>query len=102
MGLAVIVALGLFPPWLYGVDSQRPAYSVRAEVPAGYHWVFSPPPLPSTSENCRAVPALGGIACGQLTAGGYARLDYARLLVQWLMVLLVGGGMILLFAERRP
>lgn len=68
------VAMGIFPPWTYTLDAK----SIHREKPAGYALIVSPP----SPEN--DAPAFG------------VRLDISRLLIQWLVLIVATGGLLLL------
>lgn len=62
-GIAVIVLMGLFPPWTYTYKSE----SKYSENPAGYCFIASPPSRQGSS----------------LTSG--IKIDMSRLFIQWTM-----------------
>lgn len=75
---ALLLLMGVFPPWIETVDHR---YG-KTERPAGYALIFDPP-HPSFSSR------LAGV-----------RLDLARLLLQW-AILSIGSGVILLWQGSR-
>ena len=77
IAISIITIMGLFPPWVKTISN------VSEEKPAGYSLIFAP----------RDVYKMG--------SGPGIHLDVARLLVQWAMVILVAGGIILVFKDRR-
>lgn len=79
IGLAIILAMGLFPPWLNTVSFQ----GTIAKKPAGFSFLFHPPDIISDDEFYGVI------------------LDSTRLLVQWFLVILVAGGLILIFKESK-
>lgn len=69
IGVAVIILMGLFPPWTY-TFKYKTAYS---NEPAGYGFILSPPKKKSKA-----------LAHG-------IELDITRLSVQWIIVLMATG-----------
>jgi hypothetical protein len=82
-GLIIVVLMGLFPPWNYTFISPRGGYG-QSERSAGYHPIFYPPP--PEVENW---PVYG------------VRIDFVRLLIQWIIVGLLTGGLVLFLRERK-
>jgi len=72
-GIAILVLVGLFPPWTRMYDDQ-----VRR--PAGYHFIMLPPAS---------------------DAGG-VEIDLVGLLIEWGLVVFVVGGLIVTFRRRPP
>jgi hypothetical protein len=100
VGLAVLVLMGIFPPWLYvvnyrggGLPGERGGF-LRAEVPMGYHFIFTLPPLPP--EHPSGSSPLPRYTSKIIRAFGYPRIDYMRLLVQWLGVAIFVAGVVYL------
>ncbi len=77
-GIIVIVAMGIFPPWLY-----TQARYVEVQTNAGHHFLLNPP-LP------------------QDRVGYGIRLDTSRLFVQWVIVAVVTVGLIISFQDKKP
>ena len=99
LGIFLVVLMGLYPPWLYTIDSRQEGdVSIRAESPAGYHSVFNPPPLSSPEDSHH----LAAVVRFWLPRVGSTRLNHLCLLVQWLGVVIVVGGLVLVLAEKRP
>ena len=69
VGVAIIILMGLFPPWKYTFN-YKTAFS---EEPAGYGFLLSPPKKKEES----------------VTHG--IELDMTRLCVQWIIVSLAAG-----------
>lgn len=69
IGVAVVILMGLFPPWTY-TFKYKTAYS---NEPAGYGFILAPPKKKT-----------------QAMAHGI-ELDIARLSVQWIIVLMATG-----------
>ena len=85
LGIGVFVLMGLFPPWVYRLDAK----DTRVEKSAGYSLLVSPPeaaPYPSWGwgEDLTTV-----------------KIDVARLLIQWAMLVAVVGGLLVTLGERR-
>jgi hypothetical protein len=88
VGVAIIVLMGLIPPWYYHVvrtEDQRIAF----EGEGGYAFLFSPPSfsLKSSShypfEDPRAI----------------SRINLSRLLVQWAVVAIATAGIVLVLKD---
>ena len=77
-GVALIVLMGVFPPWVYTFDAR----SVHSRKPAGYYFILTPPTPENTSQ------AYG------------VRLDVSRLLVQWLVVATSVAGFFLISKKQ--
>ena len=81
IGIALIVFMGLFPPWTHTYKA-RTTYS---EEPAGYSFIASPP------RPKRINPWYGyGI-----------KIDISRLLIQWVVVITASGCGVLLTNKRK-
>lgn len=76
----IFVIMGIFPPWTYTFNGE----SIHSEKPAGYGLIISPP-KPEQDD-------------GYLSYG--IRLDITRLFVQWLVLFVATGGLLLL--KREP
>ncbi len=77
VGIGICVVMGLIPPWKITFHAQR--YTV--ERPVGYGFLLLPP--------CEGR--------GTCNVG----LDFSRLLLQWMLVGLVVGGLVLTWKERK-
>jgi len=112
VGLALILATGIFPPWLQSWRFPTGGEDVWHRIDAGaegYSWIFQPPGMPAWVDTSFRKPG-DGEAEGDMkkvleavrTPGTWrARIDLSRLLVEWAMVgvgVLVG---ILGFAQAR-
>ena len=73
IGIAVIVAMGLFPPWVVG-------QSVLSPKDAGYHFILNPP---------------------KARRPEFTGLNTSRLVVQWAMVTVVTGGLLVTFKDKK-
>jgi hypothetical protein len=82
LGLAIAVVMGLFPPWNHTFISPKGGYG-QAEKAAGYHLIFYPPPPEYDA------PMYG------------VRIDFARLLIQWTIVSLIAGGLVLFLRDGK-
>jgi hypothetical protein len=78
-GMAVIVLMGLYPPWTYTFKSSI-TYS---EQPAGYGFIASPPRTIADS----------------LMHG--AKMDMSRLLIQWAVTIAASCAGVLVTAKRK-
>jgi len=89
IGLVAIVVTGAFPPWVTFTNTN-PAVT----VPAGLHFILRPPPIWHVFNDSFR---LGGSSSSVMHT---ARIDYAGLIVEWVVILaLVGIAMI---AVPRP
>lgn len=79
IGMAIIVFMGLFPPWTYTFKVQ----SIYSEKPAGYSFIASPPAKNSNDQR-------QGI-----------KIDMSRLLIQWVVVIAASGCGVLLATKRK-
>jgi len=96
VGLLAIAAMGVFPPWV-----TAPERHPSATTPAGYHFLLNgpaPPPRPS-----RFAEAYDNSLYGKSTSEGprFVRIDYARLAVQWVVVVALVGVAMALTGPRR-
>lgn len=73
-GTALFILMGLFPPWTYTGDTGH-------EKPAGYALIITPPEPPSV---------LGRVYRRFKDVKG-VKLDWSRLIVQWLVVAAATG-----------
>ena len=78
-GIAVIVLMGIYPPWTY-TFKYKTTYS---EEPAGYGFIASPP-------STRKSSLLHGI-----------KIDMSRLLVQWAVAVVASSFGVLVAARRK-
>ena len=82
IGVAVVLIMGLIPPWMAFVDSE----GGYLEFSLGYSPIFSPPVhLPSTT-----IPSISATFRGRPAS---VSLDVTRLAVQWITVCLVTIGL---------
>lgn len=80
IGIAVIVLMGLFPPWVFQVKSTY----VNELVDAGYAFITNPPHY---------------LFRGDIKIG--ASIELARLAVQWAIVAVITGGLIVTLADKK-
>ncbi|MBI5814993.1 MAG: hypothetical protein HZB29_05225 [Nitrospinae bacterium] len=85
-GIAVIALMGLFPPWMV---TWGPAGGVTA--PGGHAFIFSSADSIQASVLGQMGIKLAG-ASQQMAASYGIKLDFMRLLVQWIVVAVVMGG----------
>lgn len=85
-GIGLTVLAGLFPPWRFVLDTAQ----FRDSRPAGHAW--SAPDFVKTSENkmLNNYPHLV-----------QTRIDLEALAVEWIMIVLVVCGLLLIFKERK-
>ena len=93
----LIGATGLYPPWR-GIEKTG-TYQTVTE----YSWITSPPQLPWFLEQSNTLSNLMDPELAKyLDPAKWAwQIDILRLGVQWLTVVLVGGGLILIFNKGR-
>jgi hypothetical protein len=77
LGIAVIVLMGLFPPWMAATPNGR------NYVAGGYGFILFPPNQFGESL-------------------WLARIDFAKLVAQWAMAAVVATGLIVTFAGKKP
>ena len=83
IGIVAFVMMGIFPPWVYRVDIIRG----QVEASAGYSFLASPPePKEPWNWSSRRTTV---------------RIDFTRLLIQWTMVMVLLGGLVLTLRERK-
>jgi len=78
IGVAVIILMGLFPPWTHTFKSS----SIHSEEPAGYGLIISPPPR--KGKNLRF-----GI-----------KIDISRLVIQWVVTIAAMSAGVMLTAKK--
>lgn len=89
IGIGLLSLIGLYPPWMYTVQSRGDSGMVRMEREAGYHPLFSPPQPQSSDQSDSSAPYIDGV-----------RLDFPRIAVQIVVVFLVTGGLFWTFRDR--
>lgn len=83
VGLVVIVALGVFPPWMEVRTGVVQGATFSLEIATGHHLLFSPPePGPSG------------------TAAVTYRVDYGRLAIYWAVVVAITGVLVLVMRSK--
>lgn len=86
----LIAAMGVFPPWVGYGEYVRSDAALSCEVSLGYHWITSSPEsLTQRNDSYRMMTV-------QLTG----RLDWSRLLLQWLIVAFIAGGLLFSFTRK--
>jgi hypothetical protein len=80
IGIVVIVTMGLFPPWISRAVGSRPT----EELPK-YSFLLLPPPAQNLGN---------GVSRHQIYM--------TRLVIQWLMVAIVTGGLMPTLADKKP
>ena len=106
--LAVIVLMGLCPPWICTSQSQiihegSLAFRIRPHAIGeplsqqsfgGYHWLFLPPRGGSDWSDVDYLTK-------KAESSGY-RIAFGILLLQWFVVALIAGGLFYYFREPQP
>jgi hypothetical protein len=87
-GLAAFALCGLFPPWLYTYDSPNTTGGYRSEKDAGYAFVGAPP-----------TPDLRWLGQRDREQSAGIRLDFFRLIAEWISVAAITGSAWLLVGE---
>jgi hypothetical protein len=89
VALGIIVLMGLFPPWIntMNISNKNLSSNLIKEFAAGYHLIFISP-----TKN-------GWTDSDGLWYMYSFSLDYGRLFLQWLMVILVSGTLLYLLRE---
>ena len=93
LGIAVIVIMGIYPPWVCErrtVIGGQSVYKYTLE-PGPYSWIHDPPEIAETTR-----PSYSGYT-SQKTA---KFIDLYRLGVQWCLVSLITGGLIFSFKGK--
>jgi len=112
LGLLTIATMGAFPPWVTAPESDPSVTTL-----AGYHFILHPPSIPTgklvwSSNHQRfevdgkpvdvqAPPLQMGPQPGLIDGGAwqpprFVRIDYRRLVVQWVVVAALVGVVMLL------
>ena len=120
-GCLVLIATGLYPPWVQSWKFVAGGEDVVLRIEPGsegYSWIFRPPEAPSwVSRNLRTLEGQGFLGSGSeetqipeavrkmalksATLGGpwRASIDIARLLTEWLMVAACAFAGVVCFAS---
>jgi hypothetical protein len=111
LGLLAVALRGLFPPWLYTLDTTgTPNHpGGHREVNAGYAPLFRPPKVIRDAMTDKELKSFEMILRPPLEGGGWndptgIKLDMTRLLVEWICILAVSGaawGLVRLDKERK-
>jgi hypothetical protein len=104
IGLLAIAALALFPPWYAAyqgaVAEEREGDWAPANISSGYlsmgHRPLTAPPAPGPIEIKLGAPERGWQA--SVTASG---VDMRRLLLEWIAVAAITGGLAVILGSRR-
>jgi hypothetical protein len=93
IGAAIVILMGLFPPWYYHViinNEQRIPFTTRGEYDYGF--ILNPPPVDviridrfSERINAHAVPTI----------------DFGRLFVQWATVTIAASALIFIMKDNK-
>jgi hypothetical protein len=90
--IALLIVMALVPPWTRTTDFAVGSVHERSERSAGYAVLFAPPePSPSPSKVHRPKHLA--------LAGEGVVIDFPRLLIQCVIVVLIGGGLIVTLKE---
>jgi len=84
VGIGLIVAMGLFPPWIIPVRST-PFGTIRRDL--GYSPIWE--------------PATAKRVIDQKTYSYHGSIDFQRLCVQWVIVAVLTGGLVAICASRK-
>ncbi|HUV40775.1 MAG TPA: hypothetical protein VMW23_03180 [Sedimentisphaerales bacterium] len=85
IGIGLFVVMGLFPPWATKLSNNR-------QVNSGYAFICTPPPIIELNTT--------GKIFGPFKSCG-AHIDISRLCLQWAMVSVVAGGLIITFKDKK-
>jgi hypothetical protein len=88
-GVVIAVLIGLYPPWQFVV--HRGPWEVPRQGPYGF--LFGPPHATAKTENGLVVDAVTGWPM----SSEETRLDTQRLAVEWITLIFVVSGLLLLF-----
>jgi hypothetical protein len=93
--IAVLMAILMFPPWRF-VIQEGPGEKVY--IYGGHSFVFSPPPVPITEYSADGKI---GYFLERDSRVWNAEINYSRLLLPTLIVVLVCGGLLVSFRSVR-
>lgn len=116
-GILLVVAMGIYPPWMeivFEVSKESREASRPVENSIGYAWIFRPPRSPSLRRHLDAtletvqtlksvgvpVSSMGEVIARFETMKAFVRIDYPRLLLQWVLVAIVTAGAIITVRDR--
>jgi hypothetical protein len=100
VGLVLIVSMGLYPPWTQRF-TYNPNWGLRADT---YSWIWGPgapwvwPSVVPADEEMQKV-FMGAVRSAQYWESS---LDASRLLLQWVLVCLLVGGLVRALASPKP
>lgn len=96
VGAAIIVGMGIYPPWIYTFKS-------REDMPGSYGFITSPPSAYDRGEIYFSEPRSyepGSAPISLMPGGSGTKLDLARLIVQWIMIAALTGVGVFVAAKR--
>ncbi len=119
-GFAFLLVTGLYPPWIQSWDYVVSGEDLRFRIEGGsegYSWIFLPPGVPAWVEGSFPKPDDPGIrdnAIKDVSENGIrtllrsvrapgrwrARIDIARVLIEWALIVAGSGLGYLLFARK--
>jgi hypothetical protein len=85
VGIALLVLMGIFPPWRHTFSMSLGGDRFHSERPADYYAIFAPPKPPEDL-----------IAIGWTT-----NIDFGRLVLQWVVVAVATFGGIFLLGQTK-
>lgn len=120
-GFLLILAAGLYPPWTQSWGFVAGGEDIQFRIAAGsegYSWIFRPPGVPTWVDGSFPKPDDKNIkddAIKDISENGMravlrsvrapgqwrARIDVARLFVEWVLIAAGAGVSLLLFAQAR-
>jgi len=89
IGIGLFVAMGVFPPWLKIVHLE----GTHLQRFSGYAFVLSPPTSEGAIDNTTTERLLSKLP--------YFVIDFSCLCLQWAMVVVVTGGLLITFKNRK-
>lgn len=93
VGIICALVVSLFPPWVYTYKRT----GIYTEKPAGYFFVLSNPSLETLEGSKGEAEIYRPEKIAESRAGYGIRLDVTRLIIHWITIVLVLGGLLLFF-----
>jgi len=104
IGILTILFMSAYPPWVEKEIKMTPTYSYTITRPGHYGFIFNPPLQADLSAKPPSVQEYEyeGFVLEQPPDGNLSwRIDLCRLGVQWVTVLVVTVGLIVIFVKKK-
>lgn len=98
IGAAIVILMGLFPPWYYHVIinyEQRIPFTTRGEYDYGF--IFNPPPVKYDLED--EIPDKNALQ--YINVHVAPTIDFGRLFVQWVTVIIAASSLIFIMKDNK-